>query len=158
MRAKPLWWMAVLVAALSVVAQAQGNRLFKSSSLGEVQAFVNTHRKNVFVFGNGQLTPGFEESLLEGVRFERSSVRIITSANALPKFAGLIRAGAQVRYRAAEAVAKNGYSNTVAGFEERGVLLKRDREWQLIDSPDAAAQITSRLEVFWRYCQPATAR
>ena len=152
-----LKWVAVTL-VLYGVAQAQGNRFFKSSDLSEVQAFVRNHRKSVFVFGSGQLTPDFEQSLLEGIKLERSSVRVITSANALPTFWALIRAGAQVRYRAGGAVAKNGYSNTVAVFEDRWLLLKRDREWQLIDSPDAAAQIKSRLEVFWRYCQPAVAR
>ena len=163
MRVKPVWLIAALVAALSsvslpLVAQAQSNRFFKSSDLSEVQAFVKTHRKSVFVFGNGQLTPDFEQSLLEGIKLERSSVRVITSANALPTFSALIKAGAQVRYRAGQAVAKNGYSNTVAVFEDRWLLLKRDSEWQLIDSPDSAAQIKTRLEVFWRYCLPATAR
>jgi hypothetical protein len=159
MRAKSIWvWPIVLILSLSLNAQAQTNRLFKSSDLSEVQAFVKTHRKSVFVFGASWLTPDFEQSLLEGVTLKRSSVRVITSASALPKFAALIRAGAQVRYRANEAVSKNGYSNTVALFEDRWLLLKNEREWQLIDSPEAVAQLKSRLEVFWTFCQPAAAR
>jgi hypothetical protein len=159
MRAKSICcWPVALILILSLNAQAQTNRFFKSTDLGEVQAFIKTHRKSVFVFGAGWLTPDFEQSLLEGVKLERSSLRVITSASALPRFAALIRAGAQVRYRANGAVAQNGYSNTVALFEDRWLLLKNEREWQLIDSPEAVAQLKSRLEVFWTFCQPATAR
>jgi hypothetical protein len=150
-----------LMALVPVTRAQSANRFYKTRDANEVQAFVRTHRKSVFVFGSGALTTDFEQSLLEGIKIDRSSVRVITDASALARFTALSRAGAQVRYRTSRAVSKNGYANTVALFEDRWLLIKSNTagiaEWQLIDSPETVAQIKSRLELFWSYCTPVKA-
>jgi hypothetical protein len=150
-----------LMALVPVTRAQSANRFYKTRDANEVQAFVRSHRKSVFVFGSGALTADFEQSLLEGIKTQRSSVRVITDSSALPRFTALSRAGAQVRYRTSQVVSKNGYTNTVALFEDRWLLIKSKTsgvaEWQLIDSPETVAQIKSRLELFWSYCTPVKA-
>ena len=150
-----------LMALVPVTRAQSANKFYKSRDANEVQAFVRTHRRSVFVFGSGALTADFEQSLLEGIKTQGSSVRVITDSNALPRFTALSRAGAQVRYRASQAVSKNGYSNSVALFEDRWLLIRSNTsgvaEWQLIDSPETVAQIKARLELFWSYCTPVKA-
>ena len=154
--------MVVLLALLSVpgvsgTAQAQITA-YKTKSLEEVTTWYQMHSKTVVMMGSEAPFPGFTDLLVAGLLQKRSVVRIITGDEGVERFRRVALAGGQVRHRPGAFSPRNGYSASLLILEDRYALTKRGDEWILIDSAEAAGQVSRQFNLLWDYCAPLKLR
>jgi hypothetical protein len=148
----------LLVLVFASSAGAQTATAHKTAKLEEVVAWFRAHQKEVFFLGSEPLFEGMTNLIVEGVLAKRTVARIITGDAGVSRFRPVAQAGGQVRHRPGAFSGQNGFNGSIVLLEGRYALTRRNAEWFLFDSVEGVAQIKSRFELLWAYCQPIPLR
>ena len=147
----------VLVLLLGATAHAQITA-YKTKSLEEVTTWYQMHSKTVVMMGSEAPFPQFTDLLVTALLQKRTVARIITGDAGLERFRRVAQAGGQVRSRTGAFGGRNGFSGTLIILENRYALTKRNEEWILIDSAQAAGQVNQQFNLLWDYSTPIPLR
>jgi hypothetical protein len=147
----------VLVLLLCGAAQAQMTA-YKTRSLEEVTIWYRMHSKTVTMMGSEPVFSGFTDLLVSALLQKRSVARIITGDDGAERFRRVALAGGEVRVRSGAFTGRNGYSASLLILENRYALTRKGDEWILIDSAEAAGQVSRQFNLLWDYCTPLKLR
>ena len=149
--------LVLVVLLLGTTAHAQITA-FKTKSLEEVTTWFQMHSKIVVMMGSEPVFSGFTDLLVTALLQKRTVARIITGDAGVERFRRVVQAGGQVRSRAGAFGGRNGFSGSLLILENRYALTKRGDEWILIDSAEAAGQVSRQFNLLWDYSAPIPLR